>query len=313
MNLQLPVPDALQKRWAVLPGNARGAIWMLLASACSAGMGAIFKIVGQQIIVFEIIFIRQLIVAAILFPMNFHIGMAVFKTSMLRFHVLRGIVASIAMAAGFSAIIYIPLAEAMAIIFSKTLFLTVLAIIFLGERVGIRRWSVTIIGFIGVLIIIRPTPEGVSIFALLALISAFFQASVGIILRKVSQVDQPVTIMSYQCVFIMLAMIGPTIYYWVTPTLTDFLLIVIIGALMWLTQVAMIQGFKAGEAVAIAPVEYTRLLFASVLGYFLFSEVPTVWTVSGAAIIVACTLYTVHRNAVVKKTKKAVVTDKAEE
>lgn len=313
MTVRFPVPEGLQKRWSALPGNARGAIWMLLASVCGAGMGVLFKLVGQRIIVFEIILIRQLIVAAIILPMNFHAGLSVFKTPMLKFHVMRGVFASIAMASGFSAIIYIPLAEAMSIMFSKTLFLTVLAIFFLGERVGIRRWSVTIVGFIGVLIIIRPSPEGVSIFALLALIAAFCQASVGIILRRVSQVDKPVTIMSYHCVFITLSMIGPSIYYWVTPTLTEFLLILIIGTLMWLMQVTMIQGFKAGEAVAIAPIEYTRLIFASILGFFIFAEVPTVYTVTGAAIVIGSTLYTVHRNAVVRKTKKAIVTDKAEE
>jgi len=310
---RFPVPDGLQKRWQALPGNARGAIWMIMATACAATMGALFKVIGQRIIVFEIILIRQLIVAAIIIPMNFHIGLSILRTPMLKFHVLRGFFASVAMATGFSAIIYMPLAEAVTISFSQTLFLTILAIPLLGERVGIRRWTVTIIGFIGVLIIVRPTPDGFSIFALLALISAFGRAVIGIILRKVTQIDRPATIMAYQCIFITAVMIGPSIYYWVTPTLTDFLLILLIGLLMWLLQITMIQGYKAGEAVAIAPVEYTRLLFATILGYFLFGEVPTIWTITGASIIIGSTLYTVHRNAIVKRKKAVAVTDKVEE
>lgn len=300
---RFPALDAMRRRWQELPGNVRGAFWILLASLCGATMAALFKIVGQRISVFQIILIRQLIVAAILISTSHSEGFGIFKTPMLRFHVMRGIFASIAMSCSFTAYIYMPLAEAISITFSKTLFVTILAIPFLGERVGIRRWTVTVVGFIGVLIIVRPSPEGVSHFALLALIAAFFMAAIAIVIRKVSQVDRPSTIIAYQSLFIIGVMAGPAIYYWTTPSLTDFVLILVIGAVMWLMQVAMIAGLKAGEAVAVAPVEYSRLLFATIIGIAFFAEVPTVWTVTGAGIIVASTLYTMHRNAAVKKAK----------
>lgn len=264
-------------------------------------MASLFKIVGQRVSVFEIILFRQLIVAVILAGSNFSEGFGIFKTSMLRFHVMRGLFAAIAMSCGFTAYIYMPLAEAVAITFSKTLFLTMLAIPFLGERVGIRRWTVTIVGFIGVVIIVRPSPEGVSIFALLALVAAFFMAAISVVIRKVSQVDRSATIIAYQSLFIITIMTGPAIYYWSTPSWADVLLILVIGAVMWLMQVSMIAGLKAAEAVAVAPVEYSRLVFATIIGIAFFSEIPTVWTVLGAAIIVGSTLYTVHRNAQLKK------------
>ncbi len=286
--------------WRGLPGNARGGMWILLTAFLAACMGALIKFVGQRIPVFEILFIRQIIVVAFLMPVIARIGRDIFKTDLLKFHVMRGTFAAIAMATGFTALVHLPLAEVTAISFAKTLFMTVLAIVFLGETVGIRRWTVTIIGFIGVLIIVRPSPEAVNVYAILALVSSLFVAGVTIVLRKLSQVDPPSTIMAYQSVFITTIMAGPTYYYWVTPTVDEVLLILAIGALMWGMQSTMIQGLKAAEAVAVAPVEYARLLFATLIGIFFFAEIPTVWTIAGASIIIGSTLYTIRRNAVMR-------------
>ncbi len=287
--------------WRTLPGNARGACWILLMAFLAACMGALIKYVGQRISVFEILFIRQLIVVVILTPVILRVGRGIFETKLLRFHVIRGTCASIAMATGFTALVHLPLAEVTAISFAKTLFMTVLAIIFLGETVGIRRWTVTIVGFLGVLIIVRPSPDAVNIYAILALVSSLFVASVTIVMRKLSQVDPPSTIMAYQSCFVTAIMAGPAIYYWVTPTLQEFGIILIIGGLMWCMQSTMIQGLKAAEAVAVAPVEYARLLFATIIGMIFFAEVPTLWTGVGAGIIIASTLYTIRRNATMKR------------
>lgn len=289
--------------WRTLPGNARGGVWILLTGFLAACMAAMIKFVGQRIPVFEILFIRQLIVVVFLIPVIVRSGTGIFKTDMLKFHVMRGTFAAVAMASGFTALVHLPLAEATAISFAKTLFLTILAIIFLGEKVGIRRWTVTIIGFIGVLIIVRPDTEAVNFYAILALFSALFVASVTIVLRRLSQVDPPSTIMAYQSVFITTIMAGPTFYLWVTPTTDEFLYILVIGALMWGMQSTMIQGLKAAEAVAVAPVEYARLLFATIIGLVFFAEIPSIWTGVGSAIIIGSTLYTIRRNAIMKKAK----------
>ena len=264
-------------------------------------MGALIKHVGQRIPVFEILFIRQLIVVAILIPVIARVGTGIFTTDLIGLHIMRGTFAAIAMATGFTALVHIPLAEVTAISFAKTLFLTILAIFFLGETVGVRRWTVTIIGFIGVMIIIRPGTEAMNIYAVLALTSALFVAGVTIVLRKLSQVDPPSTIIAYQSCFVTTIMAGPAIYFWVTPTVQEFLIILVIGGLMWCLQTTMIQGLKVAEAVAVAPVEYMRLLFATVIGIVFFAEIPSVWTIVGAAVIIGSTLYTIRRNAVVKK------------
>jgi len=287
----------VQYRWRELPGNVRGSLWVLLASLIGAVMGGLIKFVGQRIPVFEILFIRQLCVIAILSPIIVRSYDTVFKTGRLKLHIFRGTFAAVAMATGFTALVHMPLAEATAISFARTLFTTLLAIFFLNEAVGLRRWSVTIIGFIGVLIIIRPGTESINAYALLALTSSLFVAGIMIVLRKLSQTEPASTIMAYQSCFVTAIMAGPAIYFWTTPSWQEVALILIVGGLMSMMQWVYIQGMKAAEAVAVAPVEYARLLFATIIGIFVFGEIPTTWTITGSAIIIGCTLYTIRRNA----------------
>jgi drug/metabolite transporter (DMT)-like permease len=203
------------------------------------------------------------------------------------------------------AVVQLPLAEVTAISFVRTLFTTILAIFFLKEVVGVRRWSSVIIGFIGVLIIVRPETENINTYALLAIVSALFVSSINILMRKLSQIQSSSTIMVYQSIFVTLAMAGPAIYLWVTPTLDEAFLILVVGGLMSLMQWLFIQAYKVGEAAAIAPMEYLRLLYAIIIGIVFFTEVPTPWTLGGAGVIISSTLYTLHRNNLNRRQKES--------
>jgi drug/metabolite transporter (DMT)-like permease len=293
----------IYRRWLTLPGNVRGSLIVLLASLISVLMTSLIKHVGQSIPVVEILFIRQILVLVIISPVILKNIDTVFKTKVLRLHVLRGSISVVAMLTGFTAVVHLPLAEVTAISFVRTLFTTILAIFFLKEVVGVRRWSSVIIGFVGVLIIVRPDLENLNAYALLAIASAFFVSSINIVMRKLSQIENPSTIMAYQSIIVALAMSGPAIYLWVMPTWDEALFIVVIGGLMSLMQWIFIQAFKAGEAAAIAPMEYSRLLYAGIIGIVFFAEVPTPWTLGGAGIIIGSTLYTLHRNTLKKRHK----------
>jgi len=285
------------QRWQALPGNVRGSIIVLVASLVSVLMSSLIKHVGQTIPVIEILFIRQSLVLIIISPVLFRNLSTVFKSRIYGMHLLRSSLSVIAMYTGFSAVVNMPLAEVTAISFARILFTTVLAIIFLNEVIGIRRWTSIIIGFVGVLVIIRPDPDNINIYALLAIVSAMFVSGVQIILRKITQIDKPSTILAFHSVFITLVMAIPAYFLWVMPSVDEMIYILMIGALMSLMQWLFIQALRVGEAAAIAPMEYVRLLYAGIIGVIFFAEIPTVWTFSGAGIIVASTLYTMHRNA----------------
>lgn len=285
------------RRWEALSGNIRGSIIILIASLVSVLMSSLIKHVGQTIPVIEILFFRQIMVLIIISPVILKNRATVFKSSIYGMHFLRATLSIVAMYLGFSAVVNMPLAEVTAISFARILFTTILAIVFLREVVGIRRWTSVMFGFVGVLVIIRPDPDNINIYALMAVASAMFVSAVQILLRKISQIDNASTILVFHSVTITLVMAVPTYFQWVMPSLDEMIFIVMIGSLMSLMQWMFIKALKVGEAAAIAPMEYVRLIYAGIIGVVFFAEIPTIWTFSGAAIIVASTLYTMRRNA----------------
>lgn len=220
-----------------------------------------------------------------------------FRTERLGLHMLRVGLSAIAMTTGFTALVHLPLAEATAISFSRTLFTTMLAVVILHEIVGWRRWTATAVGFVGVVIVAHPSPSGLNEYALLALLSAFFVAMIMICLRMLARTERPATIIAYQSVCLTVILAGPAWYLWVWPSWEDLALTAVIGGVMSLAQFVNIKAYSNGEAAAIAPVEYVRLLASAGLGFMMFSEVPTIYTVVGAVFIIASTFYTVRRNA----------------
>ncbi|SDG46951.1 Permease of the drug/metabolite transporter (DMT) superfamily [Thalassobaculum litoreum DSM 18839] len=283
--------------WDGLSGNVRGSIWLFAAGLVFAVMGALIKFVGQRLPVVEILFLRQAFVIVVVSPAIIKGFPAVFRTERLGLHTLRVGLSAIAMTTGFTALVHLPLAEATAISFSRTLFTTMLAVVILHEIVGWRRWTATAVGFVGVVIVAHPSPSGLNEYALLALLSAFFVAMIMICLRMLARTERPATIIAYQSVCLTVILAGPAWYFWVWPTWEDLALTAVIGGVMSLAQFVNIKAYSNGEAAAIAPVEYIRLLASAGLGFMMFSEVPTIYTVIGAVFIIGSTLYTIRRNA----------------
>lgn len=288
------------QRWQALPGNARGSVIILVASLLSVIMASLIKHVGQTIPVIEILFIRQVLVLAIISPVIIRHFDTVFTSQVYGLHSLRVSLSIVAMYTGFSAVVNMPLAEVTAISFARILFTTILAIIFLQEVIGLRRWTSIIIGFVGVLIIVRPDPDNLNIYAMMAIVSALFVSGGKIVLRKLSQRDNPSTILALHSVSITLLLAIPAYLQWVMPNWHEMVFILMIGGLMSAMQWLFIQALKVGEAAAITPMEYVRLIYAGIIGLIFFAEIPTIWTLVGASIIVGSTLYTMHRNTVKK-------------
>jgi drug/metabolite transporter (DMT)-like permease len=286
----------LKARWAKLPGNLRGGLWVLASTLFFSAMVAAIKVVGQRLHVTEILFFRQMVMIVLALPVILRGWPGSMQSARIDLQTLRVFAAFCAMLMGFTAVIHMPLANATTLAFGKTFFMTILAIIFLQEVVGIRRWSAVFVGFAGVLIVAWPQPgASFDIYALLAICSAACVAVVMVIVRKLSQVDQPVTILTYQAIGVGLLMLAPTIYFWKTPTLEEWALIVFIGVLSALGQTCNILGLRAGEASAVAPLDYSRLLFAVLFGWLIFSEWPEPRVFVGALLIIGAAVYTLHR------------------
>jgi drug/metabolite transporter (DMT)-like permease len=193
---------------------------------------------------------------------------------------------------------FLPIAEASATGFVSPLFVTALSIVFLGERVGIRRWIATAVGLIGVLIILRPGSGAFHPAAFFPLISAFTWACTLIMTRMLSGKERALTTMTYSSIagVCILSALIPLV--WVAPSWHDILFGILIGVASTAGQWIVVLAFRYADASVLAPFSYTQLVWVSLLGFLIFGEVPDIWTVAGAAFIVASGLYTAHRERI---------------
>ncbi|PVB61721.1 DMT family transporter [Labrenzia sp. 011] len=281
-----------------LPPNTIGALWILLAAFLFSIMVTLIKLVGQDFSVFQILVVRQAVMLVIVAPKILGGLPTSLATKRPGLQVTRIVFATTAMLLGFTAVIELPLADATAISFSKTFFLTIFAIWLLGEKVGIHRWGATIVGFLGVILMLRPDGEGIiDPFALFAIAGAACAGMVMIVVRILTRTDAPVTILTYQAFGVGLIMLVPAVLSWQAPTPFQWGILILIGIVSWAAQMANIQAFKAGEATAIASLDYTRLLYATIFGALVFSQWPRLETLAGAAVVIAASIYTVRREA----------------
>lgn len=278
-----------------LPGNIRGAIWIVMAGIFFTAMSALIKVTGSRIPVIEILFVRQLVLSIIVWPMISDDLRGAFSTPNIKLHLFRIVLAMIAMIAGFTATVHLPLADVTALAFTKSIFVTVFAILILREKVGLHRWAATLLGFGGVALMLRPSADGSFYYGILAIVSAAAAGLIMVIIRKLAQNERLATIMAYQSFGVGAVLLVPTIWLWVTPTWFEALLMLLVGVTSAVGQSMNILGYRAGEAAVVAPMDYLRLLYASAFGFLLFAELPTLQTLAGAAIIVGTSLYTMHR------------------
>jgi len=285
----------LANRFNALPGNLKGAATIMLAAAGFALMTALIKLAGERLHVTQILLVRQLIMMLIVMPRVINHFPGCLKTERLGLQLVRVVFALIAMLCGFTAVIHMPLADAVAIGFAKSFFVTIFAIFILHEVVGVRRWAAVAIGFAGVLVMMQPGSGGFDPTSILALIGAAAAGFVMVIIRKLSETDQPVTILSYQAFLVAVCVAFPAFYYWQPPTQMEWLLLLGVGVVSYGAQMLNIYAYKWGEASVLASLDYIRLLYATVLGYLIFATVPSFYTWLGSAVIIGASLYTVQR------------------
>ena len=282
-------------RFFALSGNLRGSLTIFVAAALFALMAALLKLAGETIHVTQILLIRQIVMTAIVAPAIFRHFPGCLRTARLDLQIIRVFGALVAMLAGFYAVIHMPLADAMAIGFAKAFFVTIFAIFFLSEVVGVRRWAAVAIGFVGVLLMIRPGTENFDPVSLLALLGAAGAGFVMVIIRILGRTDAPITTLSYQAILVGIAMIIPAWIFWKAPNQTEWFLLIGIGVISYFAQMLNIYAYKWGEASYLAPLDYTRLLYATLFGFLIFGTFPDAFTWVGALVIIGASLYTVRR------------------
>jgi drug/metabolite transporter (DMT)-like permease len=276
--------------------NGKAALMAILAFGVYATHDAVVKLMGADYSPFQLIFF------SVLFSFPLALGMMMRDPNpgtLLPVHpwwiALRTGAGVITAITAFYAFSVLPLAQVYAIVFATPLIITILAIPILGEKVRIRRWMAVIVGLCGVMVVIRPGQADLSLGHLSALVASFGGAFASIVVRKVGQDERPVVLLLYPMVanFVVMAVALPFVY---KPMPIEHLgFIALMSVLGWLGGVIIIQAYKTGEAVIVAPMQYVQILWAAFYGILFFDERIDTWTATGAGIIIASGLYIVLR------------------
>ena len=248
-------------------------------------MGTFIKLAQEELNVFTTGFLRFFFGFLIIIPYILKTKFKVFNSSNLKIHILRSALNLPAMLLGFAALAILPLEKITAIHFVVPLLVTILAVIFLKEKIYLYRSLALIIGFLGVLIILRPGIVDISIGIYMALTSSLIWSVVIILTKKVSKDDSAITILSHQYLYMSLFSFPLVIYFWDQPNFKTIIFILCAAMSGTILHIALNHAYKLVDVSMTQPYSFLGLVVSSVIGYFVFSDKPDLYTWLGASVI----------------------------
>lgn len=296
-------------------GAVRGALLMAGAAVSFACMAVLIRICSQQVHAFEIAFFRNLFGLAFMLPWLLRgPGIGQLATGRFGLYLLRAVLGIAAMLSFFWALTAMPVAGAVAISFTAPLFITVGAALVLGEVVRIRRWSATLVGFAGMLLMLRPGASTLHPAALAALFSAVAMAGSALAIKALSGTESSRAIVTWMVVLMTPLSLPAALLVWEWPEPATWVLLVATGGLGTVGHLLLTSALKTGDASYVMPFDFVRLPAAALLAWWLFAETVDIWTWIGAAIIFAATVYITRREArlqVLDEAERAALAERA--
>jgi len=287
-----------------LPPNVQGAVWLVSGGFIFTCNGVMIRLMSEQVESVQTAFFRAFFSVLMLLPLILNGRVKPWHSKRIAGHFWRTFMGTASMVLGFYAVSMLPLADATALGFSQPLFSVCVATLIVGEKVRWRRWSATIVGFIGVLVMVRPGAGSLQPGALVALTNALTVALSILLVKRLSDSETPLMILTQFAIWSTLLLVVPAIWVWRWPDAWGWVLAVGVSASATIGQYFWVQAFKAGEMSAVAPFEYLRLPFAVFMGWLVFGQMPEIWTYVGAAIVIASALYIAQREAQLAKQRR---------
>ena len=284
-----------------MTNNVKAILLATVASFCAVLMSVFLKLAQNDINVFTAGFLRFFFGLIIIFPFIIKSKFNIYKTNNFKFHLARSIINVPMMILGFAALMYIPLEQIKAIGFLSPILVVILSVLILKERIYIIRILALIIGFFGVLIILRPGIIEINVGAYMVLLSGLLWSTVIIITKFMSKKDSPMTILTYQYTFVSIFILPLALIYWTHPTLNSLyyaLLAAIVGTVLHL---CINHSYRLADLSVIQPVWFTQLIFASIFGFSIFGEIPDGWTWAGGILVFTSVLIITYRENYLKK------------
>ena len=275
-------------------------------------MGAGVKFLSDDLHPIIICFYRSLMGLILITPFVVRNNFRALQTKNMRLQIFRASINVISMICWFSAIGMMHFEKATALGFTTPLFTTVLAVIVLGEVIRFHRTAALLLGFIGIIIIIRPGYVPFEFGTVLMLIASFSFSFVLIFVKKLSATDSSLTIIFYHLLYMTPVFFILSLFYWENINLNQLIIFILMGASGLLSHWCLAQAFKMSDTTFVMPLQFTKLIWASLIGLFIFTEQPDIWTWIGGIIIFISVVYITYREAFKKKgTKKPIQVDRA--
>ncbi len=283
--------------FANMTPTARGILWAVAAAAAFATVPFSVRFLTPYLPPTEMVVLRSLIAIGLMAPWVLAVGWKGIKPNRMDLHILRGIFNGGGMLLWFWALGLIPIADAVAVQFTLPLFALLFAVLFLHERIGIRRIGAMAVGFIGVLVIIRPGFAEVTLATGAVLGSAALYAASLVVMRSQSQNDRPLTIMLWSNLFIGAVAVIPAMFDWVAPPLAAWPWLMFLAVGGWCAHFSLTKALVTIDAKSAAPLDFLRLPFVAIAAYPLFGEFPDALTWTGAGVIICAATYIARRDA----------------
>jgi len=274
---------------------------MIGAAASFTIMTALIRVIAQEIHPFEIGFFRTITNLILMIPFVLRTGPTVFQTENHKVYALRGLIGVAFVMSYFSGAAMIPVSDSQALIFTSPLFAAALVVVFLGEKIRGRRMVALGIGFLGAMIILRPGFDAINLGAVLVLIGAMTNGASNALVKYTTRKDHPDTAVLFLMLYVTPLIALPTVFVWVTPSWEQLGFLLAIGFFATLNQRFLSRAFAAADATAVLPYDFSRLPFAALIGWFVFSELPDFWVWVGGAIIFAASIYIAHRESLASR------------
>ncbi len=274
-----------------------GIWWMLLTGLLFVAVTGVVRHLGTDMNPMQAAFIRYAFGVVLIAPVLLRMFAAGVRPSRLGLHMLRGVAHGIAVMLWFFAMARIPIAQVTAIGFTTPIFTTMGAVLFLGEVLHARRIAAIVVSFLGTLIILRPGAVSIDLGAFAQLAAAPLFACSFLIAKKLTETESSASIVAYMSVFVTLALLLPALLVWRTPTLTELGWLFVTAIFATAGHYTLTRAMQTAELTVLQPFSFLQLIWATLLGFYAFSEVPDVWTLTGGAVIIASVTYIAHREA----------------
>ena len=292
------------------PSRLRGVVLMLASTVLFSCMHGMIRYVSADLHPFEIAFFHNLFGMIVFVPWLVRDGIAPFvapfHSGRVHLHLFRAALNVVSMLCFFYALSIAPLAQVSALTFSSPVFACVWAIFLLGERIDLKSWLIILLGFAGTIVVLQPGVEAISLGSVLALTSAFVWSIALIVIKVMTRTDSAVTIAAYMNMLLSALLLIPAVLVWRWPTPTQFALLALLAACGSSAHILLNQALKEAESHIILPLDFSRLIWATIIGLVFFAELPGIAVWIGGIMIIGSAAYIGERERRLRQRKQMV-------